>query len=73
MQENLYCQILGNIDWSAVPFDSLTIPAEKKEVIAHSRKGEIAGATFGDIVERKGRGLNTPAVWFQSHYSLHMC
>ena len=49
------------IDWSAVPFDSLTIPEEKKEVVmalAHSRIGEITGATFDDVVEGKGRGLN---------------
>ena len=57
------------IEWSALPFDSLTIPAQKKEVImavTQSRMGQPNGgessvniaAPFDDVVEGKGRGIN---------------
>jgi len=58
-----------SIDWSALPFDSLTIPAQKKEVImavTQSRMGQLnegessvnIAAPFDDVVEGKGRGIN---------------
>ncbi len=52
---------IRKIDWSPLAFDSLTIPAQKKEAIvalARSRIGEPTSATFDDVVEGKGRGLN---------------
>ena len=57
------------IDWSTLPFDCLTIPATKKEVITavtqrhlghiweHGRSVSTADA-FDDVVEGKGRGIN---------------
>ena len=58
-----------SIDWSALPFDSLTIPAQKKEVImavTQSRMGQPNGGessvnnvvSVDDVVEGKGRGIN---------------
>lgn len=62
---------IKGIDWSTSPFDSLTIPAQKKEVImalTQSRMGQPSesesessvniSAPFDDVVEGKGRGIN---------------
>jgi hypothetical protein len=60
---------IKGIDWSASPFDSLTTPAKKKEVImalTQSRRGQPSesessvniSAPFDDVVEGKGRGIN---------------
>lgn len=52
---------IRDIDWSALPFNSLTIPAQKKEVImavTRSRMDQTASATFDDVIEGKGRSLN---------------
>ena len=57
------------IDWSTLPFDCLTIPATKKEVImavAQRHLGYICengrsintADAFDDVVEGKGRGIN---------------
>jgi hypothetical protein len=60
---------IKSINWSALPFDSLTIPAQKKEVImaiTQSRMGRLSegessvdiSPPFDDVVEGKGRGIN---------------
>lgn len=59
---------IRSIDWSTLPFDCLTIPAKKKEVImavARRHLGHLCenGRTstpdaFDDVVEGKGRGIN---------------
>ena len=56
------------IDWSTLPFDCLTIPAKKKEVIVavaqrhlgHLCENGRSGTpdAFDDVVEGKGRGIN---------------
>jgi hypothetical protein len=57
------------IDWSALPFACLTIPAVKKEAIVavtQSRLGQLREDErsvstykgFDDVVEGKGRGIN---------------
>jgi len=49
------------IEWSSMPFDCLTIPAEQKEVIvalAETRLGVAPGVLFDDFVAGKGRCLN---------------
>ena len=64
---------IGNIDWSSLPYDGLTIPDENKEVIMALTESRIGrgdstpsndvgerqerGALFDDFVEGKGRGL----------------
>jgi hypothetical protein len=64
---------ISNIDWSPLPYDGLTIPGEKKEVVmalAESRMGrgdstpsddvgerQERDVPFDDFVEGKGRGL----------------
>jgi hypothetical protein len=52
---------ISEISWSPVPFDCLTIPSEKKDVImalAQNRIGRTVITQFDDFVARKGRGLN---------------
>jgi len=65
---------ISPIDWSPLPYDGLTIPDGKKEVLmalAESRKGASdntlsdgigernkRGVPFDDFVEGKGRGIN---------------
>ena len=57
------------IDWSTLPFDCLTIPATKKEVVmavAQRHLGYVGvdgrsvstADAFDDVVEGKGRGIN---------------
>ena len=56
------------IEWSTLPFDCLTIPARKKEVIvavAQKHLGRMCETesvgtpnAFDDVVEGKGRGIN---------------
>jgi hypothetical protein len=51
----------SEISWSPVPFDCLTIPSEKKDVImalAQNRMGRTVATRFDDFVAGKGRGLN---------------
>jgi hypothetical protein len=48
---------IRSIDWSALPFDSLTIPAQKKEVImavTQSRMGQLSD----DLTEFADTGSN---------------
>jgi hypothetical protein len=60
---------IKGIKWSALPFDSLTIPAQKKEVImtvTQSRMGQPnegesfvnIAAPFNNVIEGKERGIN---------------
>jgi hypothetical protein len=58
---------IKSINWSALPFDSLTIPAQKKEVImaiTQSRIGQLSegkssvDSPFNDVIKGKGRGIN---------------
>ena len=57
------------IDWCTLPFDCLTIPVTKKEVVmavAQRHLGSVCenersvntADAFDDVVEGKGRGIN---------------
>jgi hypothetical protein len=50
---------IEEIEWSSVPFDSLTLPDEQRETImAVTETGNYnQDPEFDDVVDRKGRGI----------------
>jgi hypothetical protein len=60
--------VIKSIEWSTLPFDFLTIPAAKKEVVMAITQRHLdrygnerpvsASEAFDVVVEGKGRGIN---------------
>jgi len=48
---------ITEVEWNSTAFDRLVLPADQKELIMSFSESQIAGNSFDDVIQGKGKGI----------------
>lgn len=54
---DFFVEQISEVVWNSTAFDRLVLPPDQKELILSFSESQIAGSTFDDVIQGKGKGI----------------
>lgn len=54
---DFFVEQITEVVWNSTAFDRLVLPADQKELILSFSESQIAGSSFDDVIQGKGKGI----------------
>ncbi|KAK3991238.1 mitochondrial sorting [Cladorrhinum sp. PSN332] len=54
---DFFVEQISEVSWNTSAFDRLVLPADQKELILSFSESQLAGSSFDDVIQGKGKGI----------------